>query len=187
MTNTMISAIAPDQRFNQSLVFSSQHKDWNGILVHHYQNARYLIETEVPAQMLAIHLLRHYSTVTRPVTSKNRNLTRTQLQQAIDYIHVHLDRDLSLAELAGVVNLSPAYFASLFKQAIGISPHQYVIQQRVERAKVMLTKTDLAIRATHRLRQRRHCLTSGFLQPKPFNGTLQAVYWHDPKTDSLIP
>ena len=67
------------------------------------------------------------------------------MQQVLDYIHTHLDRDLSLTELAEVINISPTYFASLFKQTIEISPHQYVIQQRVERAKTMLTKTDLAI------------------------------------------
>lgn len=96
-------------------------------------------------QVLAIHLLRHYSTVTQAVTPRNRSLTHTQLQQAIDYIHSHLDGDLSLAELAGIINISPTYFASLFKQAIGIAPHQYVIQQRVEQAKFMLSKTDLTI------------------------------------------
>jgi len=96
-------------------------------------------------QVLAIHLLRHYSTLTRTITSENRSLTHTQVQQAIDYIHIHLDRDLSLAEIASVVNISPTHFASLFKRAMGISPHQYVIQQRVERAKLMLSKTDLAI------------------------------------------
>ena len=96
-------------------------------------------------QVLVIHLLRHYSTVTQTITSGNRSLTNSQLQQAIDYIHIHLNRDLSLAELAGIVNISPTYFASLFKQAMGISPHQYVIQQRVERAKMMLKRTDLAI------------------------------------------
>jgi AraC family transcriptional regulator len=96
-------------------------------------------------QVLVIHLLRHYSTFTRLITSENRNLTRTQLQQAIDYIHAHLDHDLSLAELASTINISPTYFASLFKQAVGIAPHQYVIQKRVERAKLMLSKTDLAI------------------------------------------
>jgi AraC-like DNA-binding protein len=52
---------------------------------------------------------------------------------------------LSLAELASVINISPTYFASLFKQATGISPHQYVIQQRVERAKLMLSRTNLTI------------------------------------------
>lgn len=96
-------------------------------------------------QVLAIHLLRHYSTCTQTITPKNRSLTHTQLQQAIDYIHSHLDRDLSLAELASIINISPTYFASLFKQSMGIAPHQYVIQQRVEQAKVMLSKTDLAI------------------------------------------
>ncbi|MBD1866433.1 helix-turn-helix transcriptional regulator [Cyanobacteria bacterium FACHB-471] len=96
-------------------------------------------------QVLVIHLLRHYSQSAQIITSENRRLTHAQLQQVIDYIHTYLNRDLSLAELADVINISPTYFANLFKQATGISPHQYVIRQRVERAKVMLTKTDLAI------------------------------------------
>jgi AraC family transcriptional regulator len=96
-------------------------------------------------QVLVIHLLRHYSTFTQPITFENRSLTHTRLQQAIEYIHAHLDRELSLAEVAGVVNISPTYFANLFKRATGISPHQYVLQQRVERAKFLLLKTDLAI------------------------------------------
>ncbi len=96
-------------------------------------------------QVLVIHLLRHYSVVTQTITSENRSLTRIQLQQAIDYIHTYLDRDLSLVEIAEVINISPTYFSTLFKRAIGTSPHQYVIQQRVERAKMMLSKTDLAI------------------------------------------
>ncbi|MDF5722910.1 MAG: AraC family transcriptional regulator [Rhizonema sp. PD37] len=96
-------------------------------------------------QVLVIHLLRHYSTFTQVITSENRTLTYTQLQQAIDYIHTHLDQDLSLVQIAEVINISPTYFASLFKRATGNSPHQYVIQQRVERAKMLLSKTDLTI------------------------------------------
>jgi transcriptional regulator GlxA family with amidase domain len=85
-------------------------------------------------------------TITKPnIEFKNRGLTHTQLQQVLDYIYAHLDRDLSLIELAKTLNLSPTYFASAFKQAIDISPHQYVIKQRVERAKLMLSKTDLTI------------------------------------------
>ena len=73
------------------------------------------------------------STFTPSITSQNRSLTHTQLQQAIDYIQTYLNRDLSLAELASVIGISPTYFASLFKQAMGNSPHQYVIQQRERR------------------------------------------------------
>jgi AraC family transcriptional regulator len=96
-------------------------------------------------QVLVIHLLRHYSTLKQTITSENRSLTRNQLQRAIDYIHTNLDRDLSLSQIASVINISPTYFASLFKRATGTSPHQYVIQQRVEQAKLMLSKTDIAI------------------------------------------
>lgn len=77
-------------------------------------------------QLLVIHLLRHYSTLTQTFPSESRSLTQNQLQQAIDYIHAHLERDLSLVELAKVINISPTYFASLFKGAMGISPHQYI-------------------------------------------------------------
>jgi AraC family transcriptional regulator len=52
---------------------------------------------------------------------------------------------LSLVQIAESINISPSYFASLFKRATGISLHQYVIKQRVKRAKLLLTTTDLAI------------------------------------------
>jgi AraC family transcriptional regulator len=76
---------------------------------------------------------------------KQRSLTQAQLQRSLDYIHTHLDRELSLEQMAAVIHISPTYFASLFKQATGISPHQYVIRQRVKRARSLLLKTDLAI------------------------------------------
>jgi AraC family transcriptional regulator len=97
-------------------------------------------------QVLAIHLLRNYSTLTPTiVTPENHRLTHLRLQQAIDYIHTYLDCDLSLLQIAASINISPSYFASLFKKATGISLHQYVIKQRVERAQLLLTTTDLAI------------------------------------------
>jgi AraC family transcriptional regulator len=95
-------------------------------------------------QVLVIHLLRHYSNL-QPTITNRRSLTYTRLQQSIDYIHAHLDSDLSMVQIANSVNTSPNYFASLFKQATGVSLHQYVIQQRVEKAKLLLENTDLPI------------------------------------------
>lgn len=127
---------------NKTLLLSSRQLDWNGILVEQYQNLPTSSEKELPtlSDHWLILPLGHPGHLTQ-----NKSLTRVQLQQAIDYIHTHLDRDLSLVEIAKVINISPTYFASLFKRAIGTSPHQYVIGQRVERAKLMLSKTDLAI------------------------------------------
>jgi AraC family transcriptional regulator len=96
-------------------------------------------------QAFVIYLLRNYSTIDRAIKPQHQSLTNTQLQQAIDYIHDHLGGNLSLIRISETINISPTYFASLFKQKTGISPHQYVIQQRVDRAIVLLQRTDLRI------------------------------------------
>jgi AraC family transcriptional regulator len=95
-------------------------------------------------QVFVIHLLRHYSSL-QPKIVNRYDLPARRLENAIDYIHAHLDSDLSMIQIAASVNSSPTYFASLFKQATGISLHQYVIKQRVNRAKLLLETTDLPI------------------------------------------
>jgi AraC family transcriptional regulator len=95
-------------------------------------------------QVLVIQLLRNYSSL-QPKIADRYNLPPRRLENAIDYIHAHLDGDLSMAQIAASVSTSPTYFASLFKQATGISLHQYVIKQRVSRAKLLLETTDIPI------------------------------------------
>ncbi|NEQ26951.1 MAG: helix-turn-helix transcriptional regulator, partial [Microcoleus sp. SIO2G3] len=72
-------------------------------------------------------------------------LPRHTLRQVMDYIHEHLDRDLTLATLAAIAQISPSYFSNLFKQSTGLSPHQYVIRCRVDRAKQLLRQGKLSI------------------------------------------
>ncbi len=67
------------------------------------------------------------------------------MREVTEYIEAHLDRNLALAELAAVAGRSPRHFARLFRAASGLSPHQYVVRRRVERAKLLLTTTDLAL------------------------------------------
>jgi AraC family transcriptional regulator len=95
-------------------------------------------------QVLVIQLLQNYSSL-QPTIFDSHNLPPRRLENAIDYIHAHLDGDLSMVQIAASVNTSPTYFASLFKAATGISLHQYVIKQRVNRAKLLLETTDLPI------------------------------------------
>jgi AraC family transcriptional regulator len=95
-------------------------------------------------QVLVIHLLRHYSSL-QPAIADRYSLTPARLKSAIDYIHAHLDGDLSMVQIASSVNTGPTHFARLFKAATGISLHQYVIQQRVDRAQLLLKTTCLPI------------------------------------------
>jgi AraC family transcriptional regulator len=96
---------------------------------------------------LSIHLLRHYSTWQQPLREANGGLSRRQLQQVIEYINERLNEDLSIAEIASELQISRYYFSRLFKQSVGVSPYQYVMEQRIEAAKQLLRKTVLSIAA----------------------------------------
>ncbi|NMG06531.1 AraC family transcriptional regulator [Brasilonema sp. UFV-L1] len=94
---------------------------------------------------LMAHLLRRYSVHQYSPPPITNCLARRTLQQVVDYIHQHLDQDLTLAKLAAIAQMSPSYFSSLFKQSTGFAPHQYVIQRRINRAKQLLLQGELTV------------------------------------------
>jgi AraC family transcriptional regulator len=97
------------------------------------------------ANVLAVRLLRQYSSSKAHLSVYEGGLPQRQLQQILEYIYAHLDRDIKLADLAGSIGMSQFHFCHLFKQAIGTSPYQYLLQQRVERAKQLLKQSDRSI------------------------------------------
>lgn len=68
-----------------------------------------------------------------------------RLRLVYDYIEAHLDERMTIEELAGVVGMGSYRFARAFRRAVGIPPHRYVLERRIERAKRLLTETDLPI------------------------------------------
>ena len=103
------------------------------------------IYIESLATTLCIHLLRHYSTAFATISTSSQGLSQLKLRQAVEYINENLEQDLTLTELAGFVGMSMYHFSRLFKQSTGFSPHQYLMNSRIERAKRLLTRTEEAI------------------------------------------
>ncbi|NLD49961.1 MAG: AraC family transcriptional regulator [Clostridiaceae bacterium] len=64
---------------------------------------------------------------------------------SVNYINNNFERDISLKDIARYVFLSSSYFTRAFKEEIGISPINYLLKVRVERAKELLTDTDLKV------------------------------------------
>ncbi|MCD2342513.1 AraC family transcriptional regulator [Ideonella azotifigens] len=60
------------------------------------------------------------------------------IARTLTYIAGHLGQPLLLAELAAVAGLSVWRFATVFRQTMGISPHQYVCARRVDQAELLL-------------------------------------------------
>lgn len=105
--------------------------------------SRLYVESMVNA--LSVHLLQHYS-VRKPIIKQYINgLSKRQLNQVVEYIKSNLEQDLGLNELANLLHMSPHYFCHLFKQSTGITPHQYVIRTRVNRAKELLLSGKYSI------------------------------------------
>lgn len=98
------------------------------------------------ATALAVHLLREHSSLgegaRRKVERDPGPISSRALKRVLDYVGDNLASDLSLEEMARAANLSPRHFSRVFREATGLSPYRYVIRERVEKAKVLLSTTD---------------------------------------------
>lgn len=101
--------------------------------------------TESLANVLAVHLLRNYAEVKSGGPRFVGGLSGPRLRRVTDHMADNYERELSLAELAGVAGVSPFHFAREFKRATGAAPHQYLIRVRVERAKTLLAEGKLPL------------------------------------------
>ena len=100
--------------------------------------------------LLLTHLLQHYSNVQWRLPTVTGGLSPAVLRHSLDYIDAHLASPLTLAELAGQASLSEYHFARMFRQSVGLAPHQYVMQRRMDKAQQLvrhsaLPLTDIAL------------------------------------------
>lgn len=110
---------------------------------------------------LSVHLLQNYSNRDLISRDYHNGLPKYKLQQVLDYIHAHLTEDISLDEIAQSIDMSRYYFVRSFKQAMGVTPYQYVLQQRIEQAKILLNQRHISIAQI--------ALSCGFANQSHFN------------------
>ena len=99
---------------------------------------RMLVETS--SLLLAARLAHTHSEtelIRRPISSRHR-LHDGRLRRVLAYIEEHLAEDITVADLANVACLSIFHFARAFAATMGVPPHRYVSQRRLESAKVMI-------------------------------------------------
>jgi AraC family transcriptional regulator len=100
---------------------------------------------EALSTALAVHLLREYGTAVLGPKRQYGGLPREKLVRAVEYIQDQLDSDLTVSGIAQAVYMSPYHFTRLFKESTGQSPHQYVVEARVRKAKELLTTGKFTI------------------------------------------
>jgi AraC family transcriptional regulator len=69
----------------------------------------------------------------------------SRIREVKDYIGKHLHRKILLAELASIAGMSPNYFHRIFTNTVGITPNEYILSKRMEKARELLVRTRLPI------------------------------------------
>lgn len=109
---------------------------------------------------LAVHLKRKYGLRASSPPIEAQKAPQKVVRKAMEFVHSRLHEELSLKAMACSVSLSPFHFSRLFKQSVGLSPYQYVLQQRVEQSKQLLIRGELPLSAI--------ALKSGFYDQSHF-------------------
>lgn len=98
------------------------------------------------AVALGHYLIRRHSTrIGRSATSIQGEMPSVRLNRVVEFMNENLARDLRLSELAQVAGMSPHYFCQLFKQSTGYTAYQYVLRQRIDRAKQYLRDPKITL------------------------------------------
>ena len=103
-----------------------------------HDNRLYL---EALGAVLAHELVRLNQGVARKELPVRGGLAAWQQRTVTAYIEEHLAEQVPLAKLAALVRLSPYYFCRAFKQSLGLPPHRYHTNRRIERAKTLLARS----------------------------------------------
>jgi AraC family transcriptional regulator len=96
-------------------------------------------------QAMAVTLVNGHAIRHRPVQLYRGGLGSARLRRIRELVHAKMEDDLSLDEMAQSVGLSTAHFARMFRKSTGETPHQFVLRQRLERAKAMLRAPDARV------------------------------------------
>ena len=97
------------------------------------------------ANVLAVHLLRYYTAAGQKPERFKGGLPGPKLRQVMAFIADNYPNDIKLSELAQVAGMSSFHFAREFKRTTGTTPHQYLINFRIERAKALLGDEKLPL------------------------------------------
>jgi len=100
---------------------------------------------EQVAYTLALHLSDRYAVPTSPQAERTPNLNETMRERVAEFVRADPGAPVTLAAMAQVAGMSPSCFIRTFKRSTGLTPHRFVVEQRVLAARHLLATSDLPI------------------------------------------
>jgi len=131
------------------------------------------IEQESGLFQIAHSLVRNAGKLKQHQSVKRKE---TLLIRAKEYIHSHLEQDISIDDISQAANLSKFHFIRLFRTQFGITPHQYVLNCRLNLARKALEAGSRSSDVAH---------NSGFSDSSHLNRRFKRVFGMTPKQYQL--
>ena len=97
------------------------------------------------AHTLMFHIVKNYTNATEKAKQFLGGLSGYKLRRVTEFINDNLEQDLTLTEIATVADLSHFHFARSFRKTLGVTPQQYIANRRIEKAKDLLSNSNLPI------------------------------------------
>lgn len=110
-----------------------------------WHDAQNQLQLSSASNLLLNHLLQNYSNVLWKLPKVTGGIAPYSLKRVLDWIEDHLHLPLTIADLAQQAELSEYHFAHMFKQSMNMPPHQYVLQQRLNRAHHAVTHSTRSL------------------------------------------
>jgi AraC family transcriptional regulator len=141
--------------------------------------ARLLVDRAV--DLLCLQLLRRHNAAALPRSSPpaRGRLATWRLGRVTDYMLEHLDRPIGLEELAAQVGLSRYHFATAFRITTGRTPHVWLTEQRMARARQLLGDPALSISEV--------ALAVGYATPSAFAASFRKIVGMSPSNFRALP
>ena len=100
---------------------------------------------ELLVNALCIRMAKRYARSNLHETPQRGGLPLARLKKVLEFIDTNLDKKINLRTLADTANMNMYYFAVLFRKSMSVSPHQYFLNRRIERAKQLLSNPKLSV------------------------------------------
>lgn len=132
-----VNCATQDMRLS-SLLFALESERMNG-----YPSGRLFLDRI--EQALATVLVQYEGVARHSHQVYKGGLAPYRMKRVNEFIQAHIEEEITLNELAQDVGLSPSHFCSLFRKTAGTTPHQFVLQCRIQHAKALLAKPNRSI------------------------------------------